>query len=156
MAIGLDWPHSLAVGAVSNSPSTADTLNLFGIADLALPSFFGAYDFPTSPRNGNPNRISQTCLKNNLVFSIDANNGIIVRAIEIPPPIIINPKKLASGAFQFGYSNYNGGGPYTVYASSNLLNWISIGSATQAGTGYFQFTDSASTSSVRFYQVRSP
>jgi gamma-glutamyltranspeptidase len=159
MAIGLDLPDNLAAGSFSNSPTTADSLNLYDISNLSSPVFLSSYDFATNPRTANGNRISQTFFKNGLVFSLDCNNGLIVSQLEFPPAIVklTQMQKLANGAFQIGYSNLNGGGTYTVYASSNLFNWTPLGSPTQAAPGLFQFTDPEATDMARrFYQLRWP
>jgi hypothetical protein len=71
-------------------------------------------------------------------------------------PFLTNVKRLPGGAFQFNYTN---GGPqtFTVFGSTNLFNWSSIGVATQSSPGVFQFTDPATPNfSRRFYQLRSP
>jgi hypothetical protein len=44
-----------------------------------------------------------------------------------------------------------------VFASTNLIDWISIGTATQVLPGWFQFTDTeAANIEQRFYQLRAP
>jgi VCBS repeat-containing protein len=44
---------------------------------------------------------------------------------------------------------------YVVLASSNLVHWIPLGSATEWAAGKYQFVDSAATNqSARFYQLR--
>lgn len=64
--------------------------------------------------------------------------------------------KLANGTFQFAYSNSDGR-TYSVFASTNLVDWKSIGTATQTSPGWFQFTDLEATNIPhRFYQLRSP
>jgi gamma-glutamyltranspeptidase/glutathione hydrolase len=158
MGIGLDLTRNLAAGVFSNSPSIADSLNLYDVSNLNSASLLSQYFFPTTPRTANPNRISQTFFKNDLIFSMDANNGIMVFRLQIPPAIVklTDVKKLAGGAFQFGYSN-SSSGAYNVYASSNLINWTAIGVPTQTAPGYFQFIDpSGSNTSRRFYQLRWP
>lgn len=75
-----------------------------------------------------------------------------------PPymPLITNIKRLPGGAFQFNYTN-SGNQTFSVYASTNLFNWSSIGVATQSSPGLFQFTDPATSNySRRFYELRSP
>ncbi len=63
---------------------------------------------------------------------------------------------LGDGAFQFAYSN-GSGQPGSVYASTNLAGWTSLGAATQIAPGLFQFTDTGATNYPRrFYQLRSP
>jgi hypothetical protein len=60
------------------------------------------------------------------------------------------------GTFQFTYTNSSGQSG-SIYASTNLTNWISIGTGTQISPGMFQFIDSTATNYPRrFYQLRSP
>jgi hypothetical protein len=77
----------------------------------------------------------------------------------IPSPISItlaDVRMLGNGAFQFGYTN-GSGQSYSVYASTNLVNWWAIGAAVQISPGLYQFTDTTATNSPhRFYQLRSP
>jgi hypothetical protein len=159
MGIGLDLTRNLAAGVFSNSPSAADTVNLYDISNPDSPLLLSVTNFPTAPRVTNGNQINQTCIKNDLLFTIDANNGIMVFRIQTPPPVIRLTafNKLPNGSFQFGYANADTSRAYLVYASSNLLNWSSIGAATQASPNFYQFTDSpAPNTPVRFYQVRAP
>jgi hypothetical protein len=76
----------------------------------------------------------------------------------VPSPIVISPadvRLLANGAFQFAYTN-GSGQSYSVYASTNLVNWSSIGAAVQISPGLYQFTDTTATNLPRrFYQLRS-
>jgi hypothetical protein len=161
MGIGLDLTRNLAAGVFSNSPTTADSLNLYDISDLNFPSLLSQYDFPIAPRAANNNRISQTLFKNDLVFTIDANNGIMAfrvqTALPAPAPIkLINFANLPNGAFQFAYSNSDGR-TFSVFASTNLFDWTPIGTATQIAPNSFQFTDQNATNIPRrFYQLRSP
>jgi hypothetical protein len=77
----------------------------------------------------------------------------------IPSPIVIslaNVRMLGSGALQFAYTN-SSGQSYSVYASTNLVNWLPIGAAAQISPGIYQFTDTTATNLPRrFYQLRSP
>lgn len=76
----------------------------------------------------------------------------------VPPPAIIfltNATRLPGGSFQFGYTNgsaTNG----SIYASTNLVNWTSIGQASEISPGQYQFTDPATNLPRRFYQLRAP
>ena len=72
-----------------------------------------------------------------------------------PEPVtLIGFVKLTNGTFQFAYSNDNSQ-IYNVFASTNLVNWQSIGAATQTSFGFFQFTDLEATNfQHRFYQLR--
>lgn len=77
----------------------------------------------------------------------------------VTPPVsvlLVSPRRLADGSFQFAFTNiYNAG--YSVYSSTNLLDWISNAPATQIAPGLFQFTDPGAVSAAqRFYQLRVP
>jgi hypothetical protein len=76
----------------------------------------------------------------------------------LPPPtvtLLTNVQKLPTGAFQFTYTNSSPN--LAIYASTNLTDWASLGSATQVSPGLYQFTDTAATNYPRrFYQLRLP
>jgi hypothetical protein len=75
---------------------------------------------------------------------------------EPAPPVLTGLKKLPNGAFQFGYRS-GGAKSYSVYASTNLIEWEPIGSAAEVEPGTYEFTDpSATAHGKRFYQLRSP
>ena len=70
--------------------------------------------------------------------------------------MLTNLIQLNDGAFQFAYAD-NSSQSYSIYASTNLTNWASIGTAGQISANLYQFTDSAATNHRRrFYQLRSP
>lgn len=75
----------------------------------------------------------------------------------VPPSFrLTNLSRLPEGRFQFSYTNTSSATPM-VYASSNLIDWLAIGAATQVAPGYYQFTDAASTNLPRrFYELRGP
>jgi hypothetical protein len=68
---------------------------------------------------------------------------------------LTNLSRLPDGRFQFSYTNTTSINP-SVYASTNLTNWLLIGAATQVGPGLYQFTDPATNLPRRFYQLRVP
>ena len=76
----------------------------------------------------------------------------------IPTPVVISLadlRMLPNGSFQFAYTN-GSSQSYSVYASTNLVNWSAIGAAVQTAPGLYQFTDITSTNlQRRFYQLRS-
>ena len=81
---------------------------------------------------------------------------------DVTPPVPPAPVKLIGsavvnhGVFQFTYTN-SSSQTYSVYASTNLIDWNSIGTATQISPALFQFMDPAATNLPhRFYQLRSP
>jgi hypothetical protein len=77
-----------------------------------------------------------------------------------PPAITLTGKKMASGVFQFAFTN----NPATLFAvlmttnlSLPLSNWNSLGTTMENSSGQFQFTDPQATSDHRrFYRVRTP
>jgi len=63
---------------------------------------------------------------------------------------------LTAGTFQLNFSGVNDL-PYTIWASTNMLDWSQIGIASQPDPGSFQFNDLAATNyPARFYQLRLP
>ncbi|HEV2394230.1 MAG TPA: fibronectin type III domain-containing protein [Verrucomicrobiae bacterium] len=67
-----------------------------------------------------------------------------------PPTVgisIVGNQALLNGTGPIGYA-------YEVLVSSNLFNWTSIGSVTNALSGLFQFTDSTTNAPSRFYRLR--
>ncbi len=119
LGVGLATARNLAAGVYSAGGSGPDMLNLYDISNLGAPSLLSQYPFPMTPPVANANRISQTFFKDELVFSIDANNGFMVfRLTQSNPP----------GAWSlyepFSYSTI--GGPVS---SNTPANW------TYGGTG---------------------
>ena len=81
--------------------------------------------------------------------------GFTLGLYPVQPGMHTTTKLLPNGAFQFGYPA--NGPSYSVYASTNQIQWESIGVAAQISPGYFQFTDANATNYPhRFYQLRSP
>jgi hypothetical protein len=75
-----------------------------------------------------------------------------------PPPTtaLSMPAWLGDGRFQFTYSNVYGFSG-TVFSSTNLIDWLPVGTATQISAGLYQFIDAnASNDTQRFYQLRWP
>ena len=74
-------------------------------------------------------------------------------------PYLTGLTLLTNGAFRFAYSNVIGA-PFSVLGSPDLstplTNWPLLGPAIETQPGQFQFTDSSSGLTQRFYRVRSP
>ena len=73
-------------------------------------------------------------------------------------PRLTNPKwtgACGNGAFQFNFMGSTNT-IYDVWASSNLLNWQWLGTATETSPGQYGFTDSLVTLPSRFYRVGVP
>lgn len=96
---------------------------------------------------------------------LPANNDLSTGTAELyttqePLISILNPTKIAGGAFEFFFTNTPNAGS-TVFSTTNmglsLANWTILGSATEVSPGRFEFTDPRATNnSRRFYRVRSP
>jgi hypothetical protein len=67
--------------------------------------------------------------------------------------------KLANGDFRFGFTNAHGSSN-TVFSTTNVgtafANWVSLGTATEVSNGVFQFTDTTTNLTRRYYRVVSP
>lgn len=69
---------------------------------------------------------------------------------------LTNVARLADGKFQFTYGA-SGGPNGSVYVSTNLINWMSLGAAVQIAPGVYQFTDVDATNfTQRFYRLGWP
>jgi hypothetical protein len=97
-------------------------------------------------------------------FSFVANDGqydspAAQITVNIITPPIVSPGGLSlspAGAFNLSFPGFSNAA-YTVWASTNLSNWVLLGSALQPTPGQFQFTDTgASNWPARYYRVRSP
>jgi parallel beta-helix repeat protein len=77
------------------------------------------------------------------------------------PPVLQNVAWSAGGggSVQFNFTNVTGA-EFTALSSSNLTvplsNWIVLGTALELSPGQYQFTDTAATNKLQFYQVVSP
>src|SRR3954471_11671428 len=59
--------------------------------------------------------------------------------------LITNATALGDGSFQFSYADSSTSKSSTVYASTNLTNWLPLGPATQIYPGFYRFTDLGAT-----------
>ena len=73
-------------------------------------------------------------------------------------PTIATAKKLASGAFQLGFSSTNTPALFYVLSTTNaalpMSAWTVRGTATSTAPGQFQFTDTKAAENQRFYRIR--
>jgi hypothetical protein len=88
-----------------------------------------------------------------------ASSIILVTATPIAI-FLLDPKKLAGGAFQFSFTN-TPGAVFTAVATTNpslpRSNWTAIGSPTEVAPGQFQFVDLQATNHPHgVYRVRWP
>jgi hypothetical protein len=74
---------------------------------------------------------------------------------EVLPPRLTDTS-LASGNFQFSFNGASGL-TYSVWASTDLLTWTHLGSASEISHGWLVFQDLGGTNRERcFYQIRYP
>jgi len=75
------------------------------------------------------------------------------------PLVLSNAMILPGGSFRFSFQ-FTPGSTNTVFASTNagtpFINWLSLGTATEVSNGMFQFTDTTTHLSQRYYRVVSP
>jgi hypothetical protein len=85
--VGLDnSPRQLAAGVSTNSAAGPDSVDLYDVSDPVSPLLIQQFNFGLSPRNPNANNISHTFFSGDLLFSLDANNGIMVFRVAAGPP----------------------------------------------------------------------
>jgi hypothetical protein len=84
---------------------------------------------------------------------------LAVLTVEPPPPPVVLPGDLMvgpSGAFTLSFLGLPNA-TYSILASTNLLDWILLGPASQPASGQFQFTDpTTSKPAARYYRIRWP
>jgi hypothetical protein len=76
----------------------------------------------------------------------------------VTPPLnpVLTAIEFGHGAFGFEYIDSANRG-FGIHASTNLIDWSPIGSASPIAPGFYRFTDIGATNTPRrFYQLRSP
>jgi hypothetical protein len=81
-------------------------------------------------------------------------------SIVATPPLLSEPAKLSSGAFQFSFRN-TPGLIFSILSTAHLADsrdsWTDMGTATEVSPGHYIFTDAQGADNPRrFYTVRSP
>jgi alpha-tubulin suppressor-like RCC1 family protein len=67
-----------------------------------------------------------------------------------------NPGSAGTGSFDLNFSG-DSNATYTVWASTNLLNWVNLGAAIESPPGQYQFMDTTATNwPQRFYRLSAP
>jgi hypothetical protein len=112
----------------------------------------GIVQFSFTANTGNSNRTAGINLLGETIQ--------IIQTAAISPIHIVNPRIVANGVFQFGFTNSDVSATFSILYSTNiatpLTNWTYIGAASNVSPGVLQFTDLQATNSTRFYMVRSP
>jgi hypothetical protein len=88
----------------------------------------------------------------NLIQKVEGVHLLRRKAEVIAAPLLTEPVRFPYGPFRFR-ANIPRGLPYSVLASSDLINWLNIANGTSTGDA-FEYVDSdASKSSYRFYRL---
>ena len=98
-----------------------------------------------------------------ITFSSSGLTGVTSSAFNIPAPLPSNLSgvKLSGGKLTFAFTNVTGLS-FSVLATNNLAapkaNWPVVGTAVEspAGSGNYQYTNSAATNAQQFYILRQP
>ena len=94
------------------------------------------------------------------IFNVDMGAYEFIPVVATNSVVLSGQTLLPSGAFRFNFSNSEGAF-FSILSTTNLAlplaNWTWLGSASDLGSGIYQFTDTSATNSgMRFYQVVSP
>ena len=158
--VGLDQTRGLAAGVEIPVPSVPDTLDLYSITNLNAPVLLSQVAFPTSPHNVNTSFISQTFFAGDKLFTLDANNGIMVFSVApLSYNVVVPPSQKLLIANQLDHGNntldevlpsvpdgtqvqkYNCDGSYTTYTRSAGA-WNPAGATLMPGEGAFLVNNS--------------
>src|ERR1051325_715961 len=158
--VGLDQTRGLAAGVEIPVPSVPDTLDLYSITNLNAPVLLSQVAFPTSPHNVNTSFISQTFFAGDKLFTLDANNGIMVFSVAPLSYNVVVPagqKLLIANQLDHGNNTldevlpsvpdgtqlqkYNCDGSYTTYTRSAGA-WNPAGATLMPGEGAFLVNNS--------------
>jgi alpha-tubulin suppressor-like RCC1 family protein len=86
--------------------------------------------------------------------SLPAATTVNIVVAPVLQPTTVNA--WSNGVFSLSFSS-DPNASYSVWLSTNLVNWSVLGAANQTGLGLFHFTDnSATNASTRFYRVSCP
>lgn len=96
----------------------------------------------------------------NAFITVLGQNVFVVQDGQPPIPVFTDIDMLTNGVFQLSFTNGVRAGIYSVLFSTNLMtptiSWTVIGTATNNGSGLWQFTDTSASNVARFYRIRSP
>ncbi|MGH7942867.1 MAG: hypothetical protein ACREFR_17550, partial [Limisphaerales bacterium] len=93
-------------------------------------------------------------------FTVGSNSNLVAAAagsLDGPVNVLVSPNGALEGnQVELNFSaNANTG--YSIWSSTNLVNWQWVGTAAQPGPGQYEFFDQLATNSpCRFYRITSP
>jgi len=86
--------------------------------------------------------------------------GLSISVTQLPFPTLVGAQRVNQDVFQFSVTNPGRSTNFTVLSTTNLLvpltDWTVLGTASNVGSGLYQFTDESATNHQRFYTIRSP
>src|SRR2546427_560191 len=142
-----DESQTLTVTATNSNPALVTNLNV----TYASPAGTGTLAFALLPNASGSATITVT------VNDGGSSNNIISRSFTVtvnPPLRIQSIARQPTGSVTIGFQGIPGA-LYTIEASSDLMGWSSIGTATEGAPGQFQFEDTGAAGlAARFYRLR--
>ena len=129
----------------------------FQMPETIFPSVFPLVVTTTSPANAVPAPNPEVFApKPGLIVPSTGDDGSLDFYLPFVPRPFTSLYVLGNGELRFSFSGTNGVA-YSVQATTNLVNWAGIGSATETSPGVFEFTDPQSvTNRYRFYRLIGP
>jgi photosystem II stability/assembly factor-like uncharacterized protein len=128
--------------------TTEDEGLLFsGNINSASPAFSQVASYPF----GQPERVFFNPYNPSEMWVTSFGNGIRVGST-LPSPGTLQLTAPHGGAAQLNLRQATPGAAYSILASTNLINWTSLGTNTAGTNGVLEFNDPAATSSHRFYK----
>jgi hypothetical protein len=132
--------HVLGTAGATCTVWASTNLINWSVIGIATESSAGVFDYDDAV-SGRPRRFYRVEFSN-IPFAVTT----------VAPPKILSVSMPARGQLQLTFSALNGS--YDILGSTNLVQWQTVGSATQLSPGVYQFTDSnAGAFARRFYRV---
>jgi len=100
-----------------------------------------------------PERVFFNPYKPSEMWVTSFGNGIrIASTLSLPGTLLVTAPQ--SGTARISLQQASPGALYSILASSNLINWISLGTNAAGTNGVLQFNDTTATNSCRFYKTQ--
>lgn len=137
--------YDLNISAVTSTSARSGSVRLGGglITYMPAAGFVGTDSFQYTVQN------VAGCVAQGTVT-------VVVRPADGDAPSVLGPPQISGGIATIRFAGIPGL-TYDIQASGDLVNWVTIGSATAGSNGLFQFEDQdAGTQPIRFYRCRMP